>query len=96
MIGKRKPVTVHYPYEKVEMPKSFRGQHEIDWFKCIGCELCAKVCPNECIYFEFIEVASDSPYLHPSRALLDESKKIVRRPAVDVGHCLFCGNCSEY
>jgi len=96
IIGKRKPVTVHYPYEKVKMPKSFRGQHEIDWFKCIGCELCAKVCPNECIYFEFIEAPAESPYLHPSRAQLDETKKIVRRPAVDVGHCLFCGNCSEY
>src|SRR2546425_2405316 len=23
-------------------------------------------------------------------------KKIIRRPAVDVGHCLFCGNCMEY
>src|SRR2546422_11200566 len=23
-------------------------------------------------------------------------KKIIGRPAVDVGHCLFCGNCMEY
>src|SRR5438445_384927 len=45
--GGRKPVTHLYPYQKVELPVAFRGQHSIDWFKCIGCELCAKVCPNE-------------------------------------------------
>src|SRR6266568_1010794 len=94
--GGRKPVTHLYPYQKVELPLAYRGQHSIDWFKCIGCELCAKVCPNECIYFEFYEVGSTSEYLNPSRAQLDEMKKIVRRPAVDIGHCLFCGNCMEY
>src|SRR5436309_1031088 len=94
--GGRKPVTHLYPYQKVELPLAYRGQHSIDWFKCIGCELCAKVCPNECIYFEFYEVEPTSEYLHPSRAQLDEMKKTIRRPAVDVGHCLFCGNCMEY
>src|SRR5207247_9099924 len=80
--GGRKPVTHLYPYQKVELPLAYRGQHSIDWFKCIGCELCAKVCPNECIYFEFYEVGPNSEYLNPSRAQLDEMKKIVRRPAV--------------
>jgi formate hydrogenlyase subunit 6/NADH:ubiquinone oxidoreductase subunit I len=28
--------------------------------------------------------------------MMDENKEVVRRPAVDIGHCLFCGNCSEY
>src|SRR5439155_779512 len=94
--GGRKPVTFFYPFQKVELPLAFRGQHSIDWFKCIGCELCAKVCPNECIYFEFYEVEPTSEFLHPSRAQLDEMKKVIRRPAVDIGHCLFCGNCMEY
>ncbi len=93
---KRKPVTVLYPYERIELPKAFRGQHSIDWYKCIGCELCAKVCPNECIYFDILEVEPNSAYLLPSRAELDEMKHVIRRPAVDVGHCLFCGNCMEY
>ncbi len=93
---RRKPVTVLYPYERVELPKAYRGQHSIDWYKCIGCELCAKVCPNECIYFDILEVEKDSPYLQPPRAQLDEMKHVIRRPAVDVGHCLFCGNCMEY
>jgi len=94
--GGRKPVTYLYPYERIESYRSYRGQHSIDWFKCIGCELCAKVCPNECIYFEFVKVEKDSPYVLPPRAKADVMKSQIRRPAVDVGHCLFCGNCSEY
>ena len=94
--GGRKPVTFLYPYEKLESYQSYRGQHIIDWFKCIGCELCAKVCPNECIYFEFIKVEKDSPYTLPRRNKTDTMKGQVRRPAVDVGHCLFCGDCSEF
>ena len=31
--GGRKPVTHLYPYQKVELPSAFRGQHSIDWFK---------------------------------------------------------------
>src|SRR5438093_1211801 len=76
--GGRKPVTHLYPYQKVELPVAFRGQHSIDWFKCIGCELCAKVCPNECIYFEFYEVEPTSEYLHPSRAQREVLKKYIR------------------
>ncbi len=94
--GGRKPVTYLYPFERIETFPSFRGQHSIDWFKCIGCELCAKVCPNECIYFEFIKVEQDSPYLLPKRSKMDTIKKQIKRPAVDVGHCLFCGDCSEF
>ena len=94
--GGRKPVTYLYPYERIESYGSYRGQHSIDWFKCIGCELCAKVCPNECIYFEFIKVEKDSPYSLPKRCKTDITKGQIRRPAVDVGHCLFCGDCSEF
>ncbi len=94
--GGRKPVTFLYPYERIDSYSAYRGQHSIDWHKCIGCELCAKVCPNECIYFEFVKVENDSPYLLPRRCKTDVIKKQIRRPAVDIGHCLFCGNCSEY
>jgi len=94
--GGRKPVTFLYPYEKLELFKSYRGQHSIDWFKCIGCELCAKVCPNECIYFETIKMEENSPYLLSKRSKMDTIKKQIKRPAVDVGHCLFCGDCAEY
>ncbi|MCJ2532091.1 MAG: 4Fe-4S binding protein, partial [Candidatus Thermoplasmatota archaeon] len=91
----RRPNTVLYPYERPTFPENVRNQHEIDWEKCIGCEICRKVCPNECIYFEFVDVGADYQP-GPLRSEMDTIKKQVRRPAVDVGHCLFCGDCEEF
>ena len=53
-IGRRK-VTEHFPKEKRPKPERFHGRHVLNRYedgmeKCIGCELCAGVCPARCIY----------------------------------------------
>ena len=45
----KKPVTVNYPFEKMPMPKNFRGQLKFDPAKCSGCQLCVKDCPASAI-----------------------------------------------
>ena len=48
-------VTVEYPEHKRAKPVRFHGRHVLNRYedgmeKCIGCELCAGVCPARCIY----------------------------------------------
>ena len=48
-------VTTEYPKEKREKPERLHGRHVLNRYedgmeKCIGCELCAGVCPARCIY----------------------------------------------
>ncbi len=41
----KKRVTLSYPEQKPEIPDKFRGMLELNYEKCIGCGLCAKICP---------------------------------------------------
>ena len=48
-------VTWQYPLEKKPKPNRQHGRHVLNRYedgmeKCIGCELCAGVCPADCIY----------------------------------------------
>lgn len=48
-------VTDEYPKVKRPKPERFHGRHVLNRYedgmeKCIGCELCAGVCPANCIY----------------------------------------------
>jgi NADH-quinone oxidoreductase subunit I len=59
-------VTTQYPEEK--RPKAMRahGRHVLNKYedgmeKCIGCELCAGVCPAKCIYVRGADNPPDAP-----------------------------------
>jgi NADH-quinone oxidoreductase subunit I len=59
-------VTNEYP--KVKRPKSerFHGRHVLNRYedgmeKCIGCELCAGICPARCIYVRGADNPPDAP-----------------------------------
>ncbi|HEV2360657.1 MAG TPA: NADH-quinone oxidoreductase subunit NuoI [Acidimicrobiales bacterium] len=59
-------VTTQYPKEKAPKPLRLHGRHILNRYedgmeKCIGCELCAGVCPADCIYVRGADNSSDSP-----------------------------------
>jgi NADH-quinone oxidoreductase subunit I len=80
-------VTRQYPKEKREMFPGSRGLHalvrdtETGKEKCVGCGLCAAMCPSQCIY------------IYTSEG--DDHKKIVDRYEVEVLRCVYCALCVE-
>jgi formate hydrogenlyase subunit 6/NADH:ubiquinone oxidoreductase subunit I len=45
----QKPATVLYPFVKVAMPERFRGRIRFIAPNCIGCKLCMRDCPTNCL-----------------------------------------------
>ncbi|QGG93809.1 NADH-quinone oxidoreductase subunit NuoI [Actinomarinicola tropica] len=59
-------VTVNYPDAKREKAQRLHGRHVLNKYedgmeKCIGCELCAGVCPARCIYVRGADNPVDDP-----------------------------------
>ena len=65
-IGRKQRVTTQYPKEKAPKPIRVHGRHVLNRYedgmeKCIGCELCAGVCPATCIYVRGADNNPDNP-----------------------------------
>ena len=59
-------LTTEYPKVKREKPECQHGRHVLNRYedgmeKCIGCELCAGVCPAKCIYVRGADNPIDAP-----------------------------------
>ena len=82
----QKPVTIQYPEKKMPMYPRFRGLHELQRdvdgkIICVACELCAAVCPAQCIR---VEPAEDENHVRYPKVY-----------EIDLLRCIFCGFCQE-
>jgi NADH-quinone oxidoreductase chain I len=75
-----KPVTLQYPDERQVMPERFRGFVHNDMDKCDACNICAKLCPVDCIYIETEGKAKE---------------RYMTRYAIDYNKCIWCSLCTE-
>lgn len=75
-------VTRRYPKVKRPALPGFRGLHAWSNEKCVGCKLCAGICPSQCIY---IATETDK----------ETKKLVVKKYDIEVLRCLFCSFCVE-
>ena len=76
----RRPYTLQYPEEVIELPPTERGLHNFEVDKCIACDQCAKICPVDCITIEGEGKGKTARIL---------------RFEIDYTKCLFCALCCE-
>ncbi|MBK0382814.1 4Fe-4S dicluster domain-containing protein [Pedobacter sp. SD-b] len=82
--------TVQYPHQKLPVPEVGRYQLDVVIDDCIVCDLCAKICPVDCIDIESIK-ATDV-----IGKTSDGSVKRLYAPKfdIDMAKCMYCGLCT--
>lgn len=84
-------VTIQYPRVKKAMPERVRNRLYMNFDDCIGCELCAKACPVDCID---IEVLKAPPTVELGTTSTGQKKRIyVTKFDIDIAKCCYCGLC---
>ena len=83
---------IRYPEEKRKLPPASRGRHYLTKWedgmeRCVGCELCAIVCPSQAIYVKPAENKPGDAHSHGERYASDFQINMLR--------CIFCGYCEE-
>ena len=83
----RGPMTVMYPYEKLELPERARWAvtpkyDEHGEVKCTACMTCVRACPNHILDLDF----TTDP---------ESKKKHIDSFSYELGACMMCGLCVE-
>ncbi|MFA5785683.1 MAG: NADH-quinone oxidoreductase subunit I [Actinomycetota bacterium] len=87
----RRSVTQQYPHVRPELPARTRGVIALLEGNCTVCMLCARECPDWCIYIEShkeVVPAKEEGARPRTRNSLD-------RFAIDFALCMYCGICVE-
>lgn len=83
-------VTVRYPREEIPVPEIGRYQLHVEIDDCIVCDLCAKICPVDCIDIVAIKSVEDIGKTSDGTTKRLHAAKF----DIDMGQCMFCGLCT--
>jgi NADH-quinone oxidoreductase subunit I len=87
---KRAPVTMYPDVKEIPVPRA-RGVISLDTDACTVCMLCARECPDWCIYIEGHK--EEKPASKPGGR--PRAKSVLDRFDIDYGLCMYCGICVE-
>ncbi|MEW9553904.1 4Fe-4S binding protein [Nonomuraea sp. NPDC050783] len=86
----RKSVTQQYPEVKPALPARSRGVIALVEENCTSCMLCARECPDWCIYIDSHKETLPAPEGGRPR-----QRNVLDRFAIDFALCMYCGICVE-
>jgi len=87
----RPSVTRQYPDVKPDLPPRSRGVIALFEENCTVCMLCARECPDWCIYIDSHKEVV--PATEPGAR--DRTRNMLDRFAIDFALCMYCGICIE-
>lgn len=83
-------ITIQYPKEKIPVPEVGRYQLDVEMDDCIVCDLCAKICPVNCIEIESIKATEDIGKTSDGTTKRLHAEKFL----IDMAKCMYCGLCT--
>ncbi|NUK01979.1 NADH-quinone oxidoreductase subunit I [Streptomyces lunaelactis] len=87
----KKTVTAQYPDTQPELPPRSRGVIGLFEENCTVCMLCARECPDWCIYIDSHKETVPAP----APGGRERSRNVLDRFAIDFALCMYCGICIE-
>jgi NADH-quinone oxidoreductase subunit I len=87
----KKTVTEQYPDTQPDLPPRTRGVIGLFEENCTVCMLCARECPDWCIYIDSHK--ETVPAAAPGGR--ERSRNVLDRFAIDFSLCMYCGICIE-
>src|SRR5437867_13005194 len=82
--------TTQYPHEREEPPARARGVIALKEENCTVCMLCARECPDWCIYIDSHKETVEVP-----GAARPRQRNVLDRFGIDFSLCMYCGICIE-
>jgi NADH-quinone oxidoreductase subunit I len=86
----RRAVTSQYPENQPDLPDRTRGVIALHYDNCTSCMLCARECPDWCIYID-----SHKETVQEEGAARARQVNVLDRFDIDFSLCMYCGICVD-
>ena len=83
--------TAEYPHAEPTLPPRSRGVIALLEENCTSCMLCARECPDWCIYIDSHKETIPAT----TEGGRDRQRNVLDRFAIDFSLCMYCGICVE-